>query len=175
MQQYISQLHEQFVQVEEQLASLRKQLEKKIDQEYLNGTINDLNPFNILERIRSLEQRLPKMKQECTAIIEAKKLTIDITKNILLSHNRKIIQQLSPNLSLAELHMDTNEQTFHNIDSSFQKQYQLWTYNVEDPTQMEQHKKLEEQLNHLYLYDDLRLSNQSNATQLSNQSNRPSK
>jgi hypothetical protein len=172
MQQAVHDLHTQFKQAETQLKTLRNELEVQIDKEYLNGSINDLNPLNILDRIRRLEQRLPTLQQECTNVLEAKKRAIDITRNILLLHNRKLISQLSPNMTLAELHMDTNEQTLKNIDSSFQKQYQLWVYNMKDEEETEeQRKSLDEHLSNVHLFDDLsRLSNQSNTSQGRNSS-----
>jgi hypothetical protein len=52
MQQAVHDLHTQFKQAETQLKTLRNELEVQIDKEYLNGSINDLNPLNILDRIR---------------------------------------------------------------------------------------------------------------------------
>jgi hypothetical protein len=165
MQQSVNNVHLQFQQVESNLAALRREVESRIDREYLNGSINDVNPFNLLERIRILEQKLPSLRQDCTNILEAKKRTIDITKNILLLHNRKLIQQISPNASFEDLKMNANEQILHNIDATFQKQYQYWTYNFQDAEDAEQETKLEEHLSGVHLFDDLaRLSNQSSAT-----------
>lgn len=93
MQQATFELHKQFTRAETQLSTLRNELECRLDKEYLNGSINEFNPFNLLERIRRLEQRIPKLKQDCTSILESKKRIIDITKvSVILWISFKILE-----------------------------------------------------------------------------------
>ena len=79
-----------FQHLSDELETVEKQLVERF-------TFNNesQNPMQILSRIRALQENLIELDRGVTEIFQAKKEAIDITKNILLLFNRRILHDIS--------------------------------------------------------------------------------
>jgi hypothetical protein len=120
--------HFQFL--SEQLQTIEKQLVDRFNSNN-NTQEHNIDPVAILTRLRKLQDNLKELENGITEIFQAKKEAIDITKNVLLLFNRRILHDISHGSvdeTLRPQHMNPqdSERQFHDWSQRFLDQYITW-------------------------------------------------
>jgi hypothetical protein len=137
----IDQLQTHFEAIQNDLVQVEKQL---LDKFVKNQTLNEnkeqtttaeteitalpVNPINLLERVRALRENIFYLEKDVAEILQAKKEAIDITRDILLQTNRKLIMGLTKDANGSTIDSKSNEENFNHVSQQVMTQYNRFHY-----------------------------------------------
>jgi 3-oxoacyl-ACP reductase-like protein len=137
----IGQLQTHFEAIQNDLMQVEKQL---LDKFMKNQTVNEnkeqittaetemtalpINPIHLLERVRALQENIFYLEKDVTKILQAKKEAIDITRDILLQTNRKLIMGLTKDANGSTIDSKSNEENFNHVSQQVMTQYNRFHY-----------------------------------------------
>lgn len=90
-----------------------------------------VNPFQLLEKLKKIKSELPQLRKDCEEIIEAKQEAIQLTREVLLVKNRSVIHKLHQLSGLKERDWikNTNEDIFNDFTAKVREQHEEWKSN----------------------------------------------
>jgi hypothetical protein len=134
----IDQLQTHFEAIQNDLMQVEKQL---LDKFMKNQTLKEqtttaetemtalpTNPIYLLERVRALQENIFYLEKDVTEILQAKKEAIDITRDILLQTNRKLIMGLTKDANGSTIDGKSNEENFNHVSQQVMTQYNRFHY-----------------------------------------------